>query len=374
MDFMKTLFENNQSIDLIPVDHCQPMNPAERTSENTYSFNIDENYNHPTIFFTSPKILQITNSQLPAVEYVENDLFHSAPNPVGNKCFPFENLDLIMELNSNFRSVETEASQIYPDELYFSYQWDGGNAGNVNLITNLPTIDQGTTFGSIMDIDYACCSQVKCASHVRHSSVPRQGCSLISRHFYAVSGTWCTGHVLAVVGTQPDFQAFLGSVWVTECHERDASGQRQGRSLIFRHFWKVFGHGVLATFGTCLTTVGTPPDFSAFVGSHVRDASWLQKGQSLIFKQFWVVSGTRCAGQVQDAAGTHPDFQVVSGTLRGGHVQDVAGTHPDFHIFLGHVQDVIETQFDLQAFLHNFLGDDVQALIENHPGSVRVTA
>ncbi|CAA2986363.1 transcription factor MYB119-like [Olea europaea subsp. europaea] len=42
MDFLETLFENNQSIDSIPVDHCQPMNPAEGTSENTYSFNIDE--------------------------------------------------------------------------------------------------------------------------------------------------------------------------------------------------------------------------------------------------------------------------------------------------------------------------------------------
>ncbi|XP_022851742.1 transcription factor MYB119-like [Olea europaea var. sylvestris] len=49
MDFMKSLFENNQSVDSIPVDHCQPINPAEGTSENTYSFNIDENYNHPTI-------------------------------------------------------------------------------------------------------------------------------------------------------------------------------------------------------------------------------------------------------------------------------------------------------------------------------------
>ncbi|CAA3023155.1 transcription factor MYB64-like [Olea europaea subsp. europaea] len=73
MDFMKTLFENNQSIDSIPVDHCQPMNPAKGTSENTYSFNSDENYNHPTIFFTSPEILQTTDSQLPTVEYVEND-------------------------------------------------------------------------------------------------------------------------------------------------------------------------------------------------------------------------------------------------------------------------------------------------------------
>ncbi|CAA3000142.1 Hypothetical predicted protein [Olea europaea subsp. europaea] len=153
MDFMKTLFENNQSIDSITVDHCQPMNLAEGTSENTYSFNIDENYNHPNIFFTFPEILQTTNSQLPAIEYVENDVFHSAPNPTGNKFFPSENSDLIIEFNSNFRSVETEASQIYPDELYFSYQWDGGNVGNTNSTTNLPTIDQGTTFGSTMDRD-----------------------------------------------------------------------------------------------------------------------------------------------------------------------------------------------------------------------------
>ncbi|XP_022851613.1 transcription factor MYB64-like [Olea europaea var. sylvestris] len=74
----------------LPIDHCQPMNPAEGTSENTYSFNIDENYNHPTIFFTSLEILQTTNSQQPAVEYVENDLFHSAPNPMGNKFFHSE--------------------------------------------------------------------------------------------------------------------------------------------------------------------------------------------------------------------------------------------------------------------------------------------
>ncbi|XP_022853769.1 myb-related protein A-like [Olea europaea var. sylvestris] len=126
---------------------------TQRTSESTYSFNIDENYNHPTIFFTSLEILQTTNSQLPAVEYVENDLFHSASNPMGNKFFPYENSELIMELNSNFQSLETEASQIYPDELYFSYQWDGDNAGNENLTTNLPTIDQGTTFRSTMDTD-----------------------------------------------------------------------------------------------------------------------------------------------------------------------------------------------------------------------------
>ncbi|CAA2966819.1 Hypothetical predicted protein [Olea europaea subsp. europaea] len=129
------------------------MNLAEGTSENTNSFNIDENYDHPTIFFTFPDILQTTDSQLHAIEYVENNLFHSAPNPMGNKFFPSENSDLIIEFNSNFRSVEAEASQIYPDELYFSYQWDGGNAGNVNSTTNLPTIDQGTTFGSTMDRD-----------------------------------------------------------------------------------------------------------------------------------------------------------------------------------------------------------------------------
>ncbi|XP_022899302.1 transcription factor MYB119-like [Olea europaea var. sylvestris] len=153
MGFMKTLFENNQSIDSIPVDHCQLMNLVEGTFENTYSFNIDENYNHPTIFFTSRENLRTTDSQLPAIEYVENDLFHSIPNPMGNKFFPSENSDLIIEFNSNFRSVETEASQIYPDELYFSYQWDGCNAGNITSTTNLPTIDQGTTFRCTMDTD-----------------------------------------------------------------------------------------------------------------------------------------------------------------------------------------------------------------------------
>ncbi|CAI9770781.1 unnamed protein product [Fraxinus pennsylvanica] len=152
MDFMKNLFENNQSIDSI-LDNCQPMNPAEWTSENTYSINSDENYNHPTSFFTPPGTLQTTDYQLPALEYVENGLFQSAPNPLGNEFFPSANSDLIMEFNSNFRSVGTEASQIYPDEFYFSYQWDRGNAENMNSIINLPTIDQGTTFGSTMETD-----------------------------------------------------------------------------------------------------------------------------------------------------------------------------------------------------------------------------
>ncbi|CAA2985521.1 Hypothetical predicted protein [Olea europaea subsp. europaea] len=57
------------------------------------------------------------------------------------------------------------------------------------------------------------------------------------------------------------------------------------------------------------------------------------QGRSLIFRQFWVVSGTRCAGHVQDATGTHPNFQAVCGHS----VQAMSRTHP------GHGWDV--TQF-----------------------------
>ncbi|CAA2954911.1 Hypothetical predicted protein [Olea europaea subsp. europaea] len=59
----------------------------------------------------------------------------------------------------------------------------------------------------------------------------------------------CSSHVQDVARMHPEFQAVSGT-WCTG-HDRDASGPRQGRSLIFRLFLEVFGHGVQATSGMC---------------------------------------------------------------------------------------------------------------------------
>ncbi|CAA2955400.1 Hypothetical predicted protein [Olea europaea subsp. europaea] len=98
----------------------------------------------------------------------------------------------------------------------------------------------------------AAVSGTRCAGHERDASGPQQGCCLIFRHFWdvfghgvqAMSGTRPDRrHGRAAAGMQPNFQAFLG-------HDGDASGPRQRCSLIFRHFWEVFGHGVHATLRT----------------------------------------------------------------------------------------------------------------------------
>ncbi|XP_022870564.1 transcription factor MYB64-like [Olea europaea var. sylvestris] len=70
-DFGTTTTAANPSNAGTPLSDDEDSTPffVEGTSENTYSFNVDENYNHPTIFFTSTEILQTTDSQLPAVEY-----------------------------------------------------------------------------------------------------------------------------------------------------------------------------------------------------------------------------------------------------------------------------------------------------------------
>ncbi|CAA2966817.1 Hypothetical predicted protein [Olea europaea subsp. europaea] len=72
---------------------------------------------------------------------------------------------------------------------------------------------------------------------------------------------------------QPDFQAFLGHVW-------DTSWPRQGLNLIFRHFWAQCGGYVWArsaslvrdSFGHVEDAVGTQPDFQAFLGRHTKVA------------------------------------------------------------------------------------------------------
>ncbi|CAA3002859.1 Hypothetical predicted protein [Olea europaea subsp. europaea] len=112
------------------------------------------------------------------------------------------------------------------------------------------------------------------------------------------------GCVLATVGTQPDFKAFVGSLWA-RCagHVQDGLG----RSLIFRHFWD------------SVSKAETEFDFQAIIGT---------------FRQFLehdvqAMSGMRL---VRDR-----DAAWFSGSFRDTvcrPFQDAVGTNPDFHIFL----------------------------------------
>ncbi|CAA2955340.1 Hypothetical predicted protein [Olea europaea subsp. europaea] len=93
-----------------------------------------------------------------------------------------------------------------------------------------------------------------------------RGCSLIFRHFWEVLGTLYrprAGRVLATVGMQPNFQAFVDSLWARPC------------------------------LGRIMVKAVTEPNFQAILGSFMdtvcklcprcgRDASRL----SVIFRQF----------------------------------------------------------------------------------------
>ncbi|CAA3002856.1 Hypothetical predicted protein [Olea europaea subsp. europaea] len=107
--------------------------------------------------------------------------------------------------------------------------------------------------------------------HVRDASWPRQGCSLISRHFYAIFGTRCTSHVKDTLGTQPDFQVFLGSFWDMVCRPcpvrvQAMTGTWPDFSGIFGQFQGTFmEHGVRTRLGQD----GTQADFQAQEGNVV---------------------------------------------------------------------------------------------------------
>ncbi|CAA3008312.1 Hypothetical predicted protein [Olea europaea subsp. europaea] len=179
------------------------------------------------------------------------------------------------------------------------------------------------------------------------TSTTLQGRILIFRHLLAVSGTWCAGH------------------------ERDAFGRWQGRSLIFRDFWEVFGHGVQAIYRTrpdrsriVARFLGICMQFVSMVCRPYPGRILVMVGSSPIFKHFLAFSGTRCPGHVRDASWPHVQamFRVrlghgrdavwfpgvsrqFSGTLCVGHVQDTAGTHLDFHVFLDNFLDTMSRQF-----------------------------
>ncbi|CAA2955338.1 Hypothetical predicted protein [Olea europaea subsp. europaea] len=206
----------------------------------------------------------------------------------------------------------------------------------------------------------------RCAGHVQDAFEPWRGWSLIFRNFRAIFGHSVQaisetrpdrGHgvkavskssrdgasfsgisrprperLLATVGVQLDFQAFVGNLWATSgtppCRSR-------GHCLIFRHLKAILGYGVQAMFGTrpgC---------------GHVRDASWPRQGWRLIFRHFFAVSRSRCAGHLQDATGTLPEFLVFFGSFWNtvckqcsGCIWATTGMQPGFQAFLGHVRDV----------------------------------
>ncbi|CAA2955350.1 Hypothetical predicted protein [Olea europaea subsp. europaea] len=142
------------------------------------------------------------------------------------------------------------------------------------------------------------------------------------------------GCVLASVGMQPDFKAFVGSLWA-RCagHVRDGLG----RSLIFRHFWdSVYKRCP----GLVMGKVETEFDFQAILGSFVDTAMsgmrLVRDRDAALFSSSFrdtVVSRKWCTGDVQDAVmfGTHPgttrtvpDFQAVSGVRCASQVWDAS--------------------------------------------------
>ncbi|CAA3008317.1 Hypothetical predicted protein [Olea europaea subsp. europaea] len=95
--------------------------------------------------------------------------------------------------------------------------------------------------------------------------------------------------------------------------------------------------------GRGLAAIGMQPNFQAFVGSlwarcagHVRDVSRARLGCRLVFRHFMAISWIRCAAHVK--VGTKPNFQIILSSFVDkvrGYGQDATGTHPDFQ-FLGH--------------------------------------
>ncbi|CAA2952733.1 Hypothetical predicted protein [Olea europaea subsp. europaea] len=117
----------------------------------------------------------------------------------------------------------------------------------------------------------------------------------------------CPKRVLVAVGTQPDFQAFIGNLWNPMCRPcpgrimamvvsrtrcvgnvRDASRPRQGCNQVISWTW-------------------CPGNFG--------DALGLLQGFSLISRHFQRVSGTQCVDHVQDTAGMQLDLQAFLGSF-----------------------------------------------------------
>ncbi|CAA3008305.1 Hypothetical predicted protein [Olea europaea subsp. europaea] len=191
-------------------------------------------------------------------------------------------------------------------------------------------------------------------SYVRDVSWPQQGWRLIFRHIFAISGTWCAGHLQDATWTYPDFQAMFGSrlgrdrdrAWFPDisrqCPGRVGTAARMQPDFqaFLGSFWDTMCKPCL---GRVLAAVGTQLDFLAFLNNfwdfmcrpcprHVMATT----GMETDFQAFFAVSGTRCAGHLQDATGTYPNFQAVFGTHRAA-----AGMQSNFQTFLGSFWDTV---------------------------------
>ncbi|CAA2954924.1 Hypothetical predicted protein [Olea europaea subsp. europaea] len=123
----------------------------------------------------------------------------------------------------------------------------------------------------------------------------------------------CWGPVLVAAGTQPDFQAFLGSLWA-RCagHVRDAS-YREKDAALFSSISRQFVGTICRQYSGRFLATPCP-------------------GWSLIFRHFKVVSGSRCAGHVQDASEPCLGWSLIFRHFKavfGHNVHAMSGMRPD---------------------------------------------
>ncbi|CAA2955403.1 Hypothetical predicted protein [Olea europaea subsp. europaea] len=108
---------------------------------------------------------------------------------------------------------------------------------------------------------------------------PFPGCD---RHFWAVFGTQCVGHLQDATGTYPNFHVM--------------SGTRPGHGRTEPDFQFV-GTMCWPSPGCILAAAGTQPDFQAFLGN------------------FWDSVCKPSSGRVMATAMTQPDLQAILGSF-----------------------------------------------------------
>ncbi|CAA2955333.1 Hypothetical predicted protein [Olea europaea subsp. europaea] len=181
----------------------------------------------------------------------------------------------------------------------------------------------------------------------------------ISRKFLVTVCKPRLGRVLVVVGTQPDFQAFVGNFLGLGMQSMFGPRLGRGRDAVWfpgisRQF---LGHGV----------------------GHVQDATWTHPNFHALVGSF----GTRCAGHVQDVAGTQPDFQAFLGSFwdtvcrpSSECIRVTTGLQPDCQAFLrSHVKDALGPQQGRSLIFRKLWlvsGDGEQAMSGTPPGYVGI--
>ncbi|CAA3008303.1 Hypothetical predicted protein [Olea europaea subsp. europaea] len=180
--------------------------------------------------------------------------------------------------------------------------------------------------GTESDFQAILCSfGTRCAVYIQDAIGTHPDFQVFLGSFWSTVCNQCSGRFWAAVGMQPSFQAFLGSLWdmaIFRMHWgycRDAARFRGS----FRQFLETVcrpcpGYdkdaarfsGIFRLHpGRVLATIGMQPNFQAFVGilwarcaGHVPDASMPRLGYHLIFRHFMAISRTRCVGHVRDAS------------------------------------------------------------------------